>query len=306
MRRNSRRAGVVLVLAMAAAWLPRPAHALDKQGSAHGGEVSGADSGFALSGSVLGGIAFFNPTYFARPDNTGKMLLRVAPHLDVDLIGSRLSIPVDINVFTDRERPGLNKLVPSELDVITGLTTTWPVGPSAIELGARVESDMPVDRGGLTQSYADVRARWLWSLAAFQPSVKDALCDGDISGYVTLGWFAYNPSYAARPDNTGKALFRYAAHSGVSAFDSRLLFSIDTTLFTDRYESPLAPSELDLTLDAGTTLGPIELHVAYERDMPIDQGGLVQHWLYSAFVINFDLKDDALAPLEKRGTIVSP
>ena len=82
-----------------------PARALDKQGSAHGGEVGGADSGFAISGSLLGGIAFFNPTYAARPDNTGKALLRLAPHLDIDLIGSRLSIPVDINVFTDRERP---------------------------------------------------------------------------------------------------------------------------------------------------------------------------------------------------------
>lgn len=289
MKRNFRRAGVVLALATVAAWQPRPAHALDKQGSAHGGQVSGADSGFALSGSLLGGIAFFNPTYAARPDNTGKALLRVAPHLDIDLIGSRLSIPVDLNVFTDREQPGLKKLVPSELDVITGLTTTWPVGPSAIELGARVERDMPVDQGGLTQSYGDVRARWLWSVAAFQPSIRDALRDGDISGYVTLGWFAYNPSYAARPDNTGRALFRYAAHAGVSAFDSRLLFSVDTTMFTDRHESPVAPSELDLTLDAGTTLGPIELHVAYERDMPIDQGDFVQHFAMLYVTWGFEL-----------------
>jgi hypothetical protein len=296
MRRNFRRAGVVLVLAMVAAWLPLPARALDKQGSAHGGSVSGADSGFALSGSLLGGIAFFNPTYAARPDNTGKALLRVAPHLDVDLIGSRLSIPIDLNVFTDRERPGLNKLVPSELDVITGLTSTWPVGPSAIELGARVERDMPVDRGGLSQSYGDVRARWLWSLAAFQPSVRDALRDGDISGYVTLGWFAYNPSYAARPDNTGRALFRYAAHGGLSAFDSRLLFSVDTTLFTDRRESPVAPSELDLTLDAGTTLGPVELHVAYERDMPIDQGTLIQQFAMLYVTWGFELVRNQAPP----------
>jgi hypothetical protein len=289
MKRSLVRASVVSALAMVAAWLPRQARALDKQGSAHGGQVSGADSGFAMSGSLLGGVAFFNPTYAARPDNTGKALLRLAPHLDVDLIGSRLSIPIDLNVFTDREQPGLKKLLPSELDVITGLTTTWPLGPSAIELGARVERDMPVDRGGKTQSYGDVRARWLWSLAAFAPCVRDALSDGDITGYVTLGWFAYNPTYAARPDNTGRALFRYAAHGGLSAFDSHLLFSIDTTLFTDRHESPLAPSELDLTLDAGTTLGPIELHVAYERDMPIDQGTLVQHFAMLYVTWGFDL-----------------
>ena len=45
----------------------------------------------------------YNPTYAARPDNTGLALMRYAGHRDVDLIGSRLSIPIDINTFTDRE-----------------------------------------------------------------------------------------------------------------------------------------------------------------------------------------------------------
>jgi hypothetical protein len=277
----------LLLLALAA-----PVHALDKQGSAHGGEVGGADSGFAISGSLLGGVAFFNPSYAARPDNTGLTLLRFAPHFDIDLIGSRLSIPLDMNVFTDRERPGLQKLLPSEFDVITGATSTWPLGPpAAIEFGARVERDMPVDYGSFTQSYADLRTRLLYSLKKSVPSVRSMLAEGDIAGYLTLGWFAYNPSYAARPDNTGRALFRYAAHAGVSAWDGYLLFSIDSVLFTNRYHKPLAPSELDLTLDAGSTLGPIEVHVAYERDMPIDQGNFVQQLALAYVTWGFDLVD---------------
>jgi hypothetical protein len=278
LRTSACRAWFALCVGLAAAAAPAPARALDKQGSAHGGEVGGADSGFAISGSLLGGVAFFNPTYAARPDNTGRALVRLAPHFDVDLIGSRLSIPVDLNVFTDRLRPGLEKLLPSELDVITGLTSTWPVGKNAVELGARVERDMPVDRSGLSQGYADLRARFLYSMAAGNPDVREALAGGDFTGYLTLGWFAYNPSYAARPDNTGLALFRYAAHGAISAWEDRLMFSVDTTFFTDRHDQPLKPSELDLTLDVGTALGAVDVHVAYERDMPLGQGTLVQQF----------------------------
>src|SRR5215475_6373651 len=144
---------VVLLAVLGALAIPREARALDKQGSAHGGQVAGSDRGFAVSGSLLAGVAAYNPTYAARPDNTGLALGRLASHFDVDLIGSRLSIPIDINVFTDRLRPGLEKLLPSELDVIGGVTSTWPVGPTAVEVGARLEHDRPVDHGNFTQSY---------------------------------------------------------------------------------------------------------------------------------------------------------
>src|SRR5262245_11490893 len=77
------------------------AHALDKQASAHAGQVAGSDHGIALTGSVLAGVALVNPSYAARPDNTGHALVRFAPHIDFDLIGTRLSIPVDVNLFSD-------------------------------------------------------------------------------------------------------------------------------------------------------------------------------------------------------------
>ena len=115
--------------------------ALDKQGSAHGGDIEGPTSGFDVSGSVALGISPYNPNYAARPDNTGRALMRYALHTDVDLIGHRLSIPVDLNVFSDRQRPGLLKLAPSEFDVIAGVTSTWSAGPGAIEFGLRGESD---------------------------------------------------------------------------------------------------------------------------------------------------------------------
>jgi hypothetical protein len=263
-----------------AAWLAvavfaAPASALDKQGSAHGGQLGGADSGFAMSGNLLFGAAIYNPTYAARPDNTGHALLRLAGHLDVDLIGSRLSIPIDVNFFSDRDLPGLDKLTPSEFDIISGLTSTWPIDRSALEFGVRAEGDFPVDRGTKTQSYVDTRARYLFSLGAYVPGVHDALAGGDITAAATLGWFIWNPTYAARPDNTGRALFRYGFHTGIS-YTPRFFFSFDAMFFTDRHENPVGPSELDITFEVGSNIvDSLGLHLAYERDMPIDRSGLM-------------------------------
>ena len=253
-------------------------YALDKQSSAHGGQLGGADSGFAINGNVLFGVAAYNPTYAARPDNSGHTLLRAAAHFDVDLIGSRLSIPIDLNMFSDRDRHGASKLVPSEMDVITGLTSTWSVDRMALEMGARFEGDFPVDRGGLSQKYVDARARLLFALSAFAPGVQSALIGGDLTGALTLGVFGYNPTYAARPDNSGLALFRYAAHLTLHV-TPRFFVGFDATFFTDRQKHPVTPSELDITPELGATLiDGLDVHVAYERDMPII-GGLVQHFL---------------------------
>lgn len=296
--------GIALVLALAAS----PARALDKQGSAHGGAVGGDDGGFDVSGALTYGVALINPTYAARPDNSGLALFRYAAHGDVDLLGKRLSIPVDLNLFTDRQRRGGGVFVPSELDVIAGLTTTNPLVRGAdVELGARVEHDRPVDRGGFTQTYADVRARLLYSLANVSPGLKRDLVDGDVSGFVTLGWFAVNPTYAARPDNTGLALFRYAGHTELSVWHDYLSLGLDATFFSDRRaKNPVAPSEIDVTYEVIGRKEPFEVHLAYERDMPIDRGGLVQSFVYALVVWGFDLKHAQTAPLETRRSIPSP
>lgn len=285
-----------------------PARALDKQGSAHGGAVGGDDGGFDISGAATLGVALDNPTYAARPNNTGHALFRYALHADADLIGRKLSIPLDLNAFTDRDRKGAAKLAPSEFDVITGLTTTFSLTTGAdLELGSRVEHDRPVDRGGLTQTYVDARARLLYSLADIWPSLRRDLSDGDISGYATLGWFAFNPTYAARPDNTGLALFRYVGHTELSVWHDHWSVGLDGTFFTDRRrENPVGPSELDLTYEVIARRDPFELHLAYERDMPIDSTGLVQSFVYALFVFEFDMEEQVLRPLESRGGIPSP
>lgn len=274
------------------------ARALDKQGSAHGGKVDDDSSGFAVSGNVSAGAAIINPSYAARPDNSGLALFRAAGHLDVDLIGSRLSVPIDVNLFTDRKaRPGARVLVPSEIDLIGGLTSTWPVGPGKLEGGARVELDQSLDRGGYpdtdqtgnSQIYGDVRMRYLLSLAAIHPAAGEALADGDLSGWLTLGWFAVNTAYFARPDNTGIAFLRYAGHVELSVWKKQVAVAADATFFTDRRTNAFVPSELDLTTAAIVRPFGLELQLAYERDMPVDRGGMVQHFVYTMVVLPFDV-----------------
>jgi hypothetical protein len=280
-----------------------PAFALDKQGSAHGGSIGGESEGKNVSGSVMFGSAIYNPTYAARPNNTGHALFRYAARADIDLIGSRLSIPIDVNMFTDRDQPGLAVMKPTELDIIAGVTSTWPLGPGAIEIGSRVEHDRPTDQDTLQQTYVDIRSRYLYSLARSWPELaRHAM---DVTGWVTLGAFALNPTYAARPDNSGKALLRYALHTELSLFDDLVSIGVDGTMFTDRETSAFRPSELDFTPEVILHIAPFELHVAYETDVPLDRSGLTQTYAYALGAWNFDLRREP-GPLETRGQIHSP
>jgi hypothetical protein len=295
----------IAIASVLALTFARPSVALDKQGSAHGGSVETApDEGFNVSGAATLGVSLYNATYAARPDNTGLALFRYATHADVDLIGPKLSIPLDVNLFTDRQRSGALIFAPTELDLIGGVTTTWKVGFGGIELGARVEHDRPVDTGDFTQTYVDARARYLYSLAEAIPALDRSATD--VSGWLTLGAFLVNPTYAARPDNSGKALLRYGAHAELSVLDDLFSTGLDATMFTDRDSSALRVSELDFTPELILHIAPWELHLAYERDMPVDREGLVQSYVYALAVWSFDLKNTATKPLEDRGQVLSP
>ncbi|MFT3711846.1 MAG: hypothetical protein QM817_29760 [Archangium sp.] len=298
----------MLRLALIACILFAPAAlALDKQGSAHGGAVGGEeDHSFNISGAGMLGVSVFNPSYAARPDNSGLALFRYGAHFDVDLYGRLLSIPIDVSFFTDSTRPGALVLAPTEFDFIAGITSTFSAGPGDLEVGSRVEHDRPVDMGNFTQTYVDARARYLLSLARVQPGVADALHGGDVTGWVTLGGFLFNPTYAARPDNSGLALFRYALHGELSTFDDLLSLGVDMTMFTDRQSDfVFRPSELDLTIELIFHKGPFEVHLAYERDMGLDRVTLVQQFIYLLGAVSFDLHG-AFRAVTDKSTIPSP
>lgn len=280
------------------------------QGAQQGTQSSALDletRGFNLSGALQFGVAPVNLSYGAYPDNAGLALFRYAAHADMDLVGQRLTVPLDVTLFTDGTSEGISALSPTEFDIVTGLHSTWVVGPGQLELGTHFEHDRPVGVSGFTQTYVDVRARYIYSLGTTFPALARALRDGDLSGWVALGWFAWNPTYAARPDNGGVALFRYVAHAELSVWHDHISFGLEGTMFSDRQaDNPVVPSELDLTVEVIGRAQPFELHLAVERDAPVGRSGADQLYAYALAVWAFDLVRRQPRPLESRGELRSP
>jgi hypothetical protein len=59
-------------------------------------------------------------------------------------------------------------------------------------------------------------------------------------------------------------------------------------MFTDRQApNKLRPSELDFTPELIGRWSRYEVHLAYERDMPVDRGGLIQQFIYVLASVSF-------------------
>src|SRR4029078_8776552 len=94
--------------------------------------------------------------------------------------------------------------------------------------------------------------------------IAPVLRGGDVRGYLTLGWFAYNNTYFARPDNTGLALFRAAATVEISGFDDHVALGLDAIMFTDKQASNVVrPSELDFTPELIGRFAPLHAPPGY-------------------------------------------
>jgi len=89
-------------------------------------------------------------------------LFRYVAHADLDLYTSfsvfswdiRPLFFADMNMFSDRSSS--NPVLPSELDLVTGLALQSGRG----ELSLYYESDMPLDRTGLVQRYLALQLRY--------------------------------------------------------------------------------------------------------------------------------------------------
>jgi hypothetical protein len=140
----------------------------------------------------------------------------------------------------------------------------------------------------------------LIALTDAHPALKRFFEGNVVNTSFTLGYFAYNPSYAARPDNTGRALLRYAGHLDMFIPETYLGVYVDTTFFTDRHaDSKARPSELDLTVGIAARFAPFEVSVAFERDMPLDEGDLVQQMLFLYASWSFSAFSNQAAPSPK-------
>lgn len=225
-----------------------------------------------LRGYLLTGAFMSNPSFAARPDNSGLVGLRHMVHLETDLYKEYLQFYTDQNFFSDR-RAGWVSL--SEWDSVfafTGAIQNW---------GWRLqyERDAPLDRNGLIQAYADTLVTYRPADARSLSWWRTAFPDQNLTVYAGGGWLFHNQTYFARPDNSGRALFRYIVHADLDLYRNRVVLFVDGNFFTDRSASnTLRPSEFDLVMGLAVRYREVELALIHEQDMPLDRDGLVQRY----------------------------
>ncbi len=249
-----------------------------------------AKKGYTLpetGGYLYFGYFFHNPTFAARPDNSGLVLLRYGLHVDLQPL-SWLTFSYDSNLFSDEQAN--NEIRPSEWDNHVGLAARW----KAVELSVHYERDAPADRGGLVQAYGEIQSRLFWDLKDLAPELAKRFPQQELSGFFALGKFLARENYFARPDNTGSVFLRYVGHVDFTLYkqgDWTVAAGLDADFFTDRQATnQVRPSEMDLLISLGVRWRDWEVSLIRESDEPMDRAGLVQSYYAVMLRWYFDLK----------------
>ncbi len=281
--------GVIVFAVWGGGALPR-GYALEKYGrplpSLGSVEPEPAAETF-LRGYLLTAAFIYNPAFAARPDNTGLVGLRHMLHLEADLYGQYLTFYTDHNFFSDRTR---NWITLSEWDGtvgLTGLAKRW-------SWRLQYERDAPLDRSGVKQIYADaLLTRWFHPLA--DGWLRPRIPLQDLTTYVGIGYLFYNDHYFARPDNTGRALFRYVVHAEADLYRGWVIAYADINMFTDRGSAvKVNPTEMDWIVGAALRWRGMEVGVYGEEDRPLDRSGLAQRYAAVQFRVAFDIRNISL------------
>jgi len=225
-----------------------------------------------------------NPTFAARPDNTGLVGLRHMLHLETDLYKQYLTFYTDQNFFSDRTKGWIEL---SEWDgtfALTGLVDRlgWHI---------QYERDAPFDKSGIIQAYSDAlltsRFQAIQDLSWWQRTFPNQ----NLTAYAGAAWLFYNSNYFARPDNTGRALFRYVAHADLDLYKNRVVLYGDMNFFTDREAgNKLNPTEMDWIIGLALRFREdMELSVYREQDLSLDKPGLVQKYVAVQLRYSFDV-----------------
>jgi hypothetical protein len=258
----------------------RPLPSMEQPGGAAAREAEET----LFGGYFLTAAFVSNPTFAARPDNTGLVGLRHMLHLETDLYKQYLTFYTDQNFFSDRTKGWIEL---SEWDgtfALTGLVDRF---------GWRIqyERDAPLDRSGTKQVYADTLLTSRIQATEDLSWWKGILPNQNLTAYAGAGWLFHNSNYFARPDNTGKALFRYVAHADLNLYKNRVVLYGDMNLFTDQEAgNKLNPTELDWIIGLALRFREdMEISVYREQDQPLDKPGLVQKYMAVQLRYSFDV-----------------
>ena len=273
-----------------AAWSDPPgvAFALEKYGRplpALEGQNTDREAEETLFGGYFLTSAFVsNPTFAARPDNTGRVGLRHMLHLETDLYKQYLTFYTDQNFFSDRTKGWITLTEWDMTYALTGLIDRW---------GWRIqyERDAPLDRSGVKQIYGDALLTGRFQAAEDLSWWRQRFPNQNLNAYAGFGWLFHNSHYFARPDNTGRALFRYVAHFDADLYKNKVVLFGDFNMFTDReLGNKLRPTELDWIVGlAFRWRDDYEFSVYREEDRPLDRPGLVQEYWAVQLRVAFDV-----------------
>jgi len=265
---------------------PCEAQALEKYGrplpSMEDPNGRGAEESL-FAGYFLTSVFASNPTFAARPDNTGLVGLRHMLHLETDLYKQYVTFYTDQNFFSDRTNGWIEL---SEWDGTYALTGVL----GHFNWRLQYERDVPIDRKGITQEYADGLVTTKFQAVQDLSGWGRMFPNQNLTVYAGAGWLFHNHNYFARPDNTGLALFRYVAHADFDLYKNKLVLYGDVNLFTDRDAgNQAAPTELDWIIGLAARWRNMELAVYHEQDQPLDRSGLIQKYLAVQLRFSFDI-----------------
>jgi hypothetical protein len=241
-----------------------------------------------FAGYFLTAAFVHNPTFAARPDNTGLVGMRYMAHFETDLYKQYLTFYTDQNFFSDRTNGWIEL---SEWDgtyAFTGVVDhfSWRL---------QYERDAGLDRKTITQSYADGLVTAKFQAVQDLASWHRWFPNQNFTAYAGGGWLFYNNNYFARPDNTGRALFRYVAHADLDLYKNKVVLYGDVNFFTDReLSNKVKPTELDWIVGLALRWKDTELAVYYEQDQPLDQQTLIQKYVAVQLRFSFDVSKQDL------------
>lgn len=251
-----------------------PVFALEKSGRVAVEEGRPPEIQFSLALSDF----VHNTSFRARPDNTGIVKYRYLGHLEIQPHWSPVALVLDTNFFTDRD--ARNEFRPSEWDQAIGVLYRYEQWAALL----RYERDMPIDKSGLVQAFGEIQGMWH----------HDDLLIKNSNFYAALGWLFSTQTYFARPDNTGRALFRYVVHGELPLYREWFWLIGDTNFFTDRQASnPIAVSELDWIVGVAVRWRAWEVMAFQETDQSVDRGGSSQKYIAIQMKWNWDKKPGA-------------
>lgn len=283
---------VLLELALTSA----PVHALEKYGrplpSLEGENKEAREAEETLFGGYFLTAAFLsNPTFAARPDNTGLVGLRHMAHLETDLYKQYLTFYTDQNFFSDRTKGWITLTEWDMTYALTGLIDRW-------SWRLQYERDAPLDRSGIQQVYADALVTGRFQAAEDLSWWRSRFPNQNINAYAGVGWLFHNSNYYARPDNTGRALFRYVAHFDANLYKNMVVFFGDFNLFTDReLNNKVKPTELDWIVGLAVRFkDDYEVSIYREQDRSLDRpDSLIQEYWAIQLRVAFDVPKRTLS-----------